>query len=97
MFKRKYDIYLLLFFVDLLGAITVSNVFNATEILFDPQLQEVLDFKSKLPNDDLVITREDFDPKSTPLKIDLYDEFFIKNPIKSIRALNASNEVCSTY
>ncbi|KAF8050052.1 hypothetical protein N665_2060s0007 [Sinapis alba] len=28
------------------GAVTVSNVVNATEILFDPQLQEVLDFKS---------------------------------------------------
>ncbi|KAH0871148.1 hypothetical protein HID58_078170 [Brassica napus] len=75
------------------GVVTVSNVFNATEILFDPQLPEVLDFKSKLPNDDLIITREAFDPKSTPLKVDLYDEFFIKNPIKSIRALNASNEV----
>ncbi|KAH0871340.1 hypothetical protein HID58_078362 [Brassica napus] len=77
----------------LIGVVTVSNVFNATEILFDPQLPEVLDFKSKLPNDDLIITREAFDPKSTPLKVDLYDEFFIKNPIKSIRALNASNEV----
>lgn len=85
------------YFVDVLGVVTVSNVFNATEILFDPQLPEVLDFKSKLPNDDLIITREAFDPKSTPLKVDLYDEFFIKNPIKSIRALNASNEVCCTY
>ena len=50
------------------------------QILFDPQLQEVFDFKSKLPND-LVISREYFDPKSTPLKVDLYDEFFVKNPI----------------
>ncbi|CAH8362922.1 unnamed protein product [Eruca vesicaria subsp. sativa] len=64
------------------GAVRVSNVFNATEILFDPQLQEVLDFKSKLPNDDLAINRENFDPKSTPIRVYLYDEFFIKNPIK---------------
>ena len=36
------------FFVSKVG--TVSNNFNVTGIIFDPQLQEVFDFKSKLPD-----------------------------------------------
>lgn len=68
-------IFIRCYFVDVLGVVIVSNVFNATGIFFDPQLQKVLDFKSKLPNDDLIITREDFDPKYMSLKVDLYDEF----------------------
>ena len=59
----------------------VSNKFNATEIIFDPKLQELFYFRSKLPNYGLVLSREDFDPKSIPYKIDLYVEFFVNNPI----------------
>ena len=64
------------YFVDVSRAVIVSNNFSATAILFDPKLQEVFNLNSKLPSDDFVISKEDFDPKSIYFKIDLYDEFF---------------------
>ena len=91
-----YDVYwLLLFFWGL--AVIVSNKFNATEIIFDPKLQELFYFRSKLPNDDLVISREDFDPKYIPFKVDLYVVFFVNNPIRFITGMNVSNEACCAY
>lgn len=75
------------------GNITVSNSFNATEVLFDPQIKEVVEFKSKLPNDGLTLAREDFDSVSTPPQVNLYDEFFVNNRICNVRALNLQSEV----
>lgn len=68
----------------------VSNNFSVTEILFDPKIQEVFNFISKLPN-------YDFDLKSIPFKIYLYDDFFFMNPIKFTSRMNVSNEACCAY
>lgn len=45
------------YFVDVSRAVIVSNNFSATVILFDPKLQEVFNFNSKLPSNDFVISK----------------------------------------
>lgn len=57
-------------------------------------MKEVDNLKSNLPKDDLTITRDDFDPLSTPSNVNIYDEIFVKNVICNVRALNMQSEVC---
>lgn len=53
-----YDVYSLLFFVRFLWGIVVYNAFTTAEIMFNPQLQWMLDFKLNFPNDKLDIIRD---------------------------------------
>ena len=60
------------YFIYVLRIVNVSNAFNTTDILFNLQLEEVIDyvidFKSNLTNDSWIITKEDFNSNFTPFK-----------------------------
>lgn len=53
------------YFVYALCVMNVSNAFKFSDILFNPQFEEVIDFKFKLNS--WIITKEDLDSKYTPL------------------------------
>ena len=55
------------YFVYALCVVNVSDAFKFNDILFNPQFEEVTDFKFKLTNDSWIITKENFDSKYTPL------------------------------
>ncbi|CAA7035450.1 unnamed protein product [Microthlaspi erraticum] len=66
---------------------SISNSYNATQLLFDPPTPQVEDFISRLPNDDTTITCND-SSSSSANKVDWDDEFLKKNKKKTIQELH---------
>ncbi|KAL0682136.1 hypothetical protein Bca4012_048983 [Brassica carinata] len=72
------------------GVHGISNVFNATQLIFDPPGPHFDDFRSKLPKDDIVLSRDDGLSGST---VSWHDELFTKNPRKTLREILRTNEI----
>ncbi|WZZ59971.1 hypothetical protein YC2023_060078 [Brassica napus] len=72
------------------GVHCISNVFNATQLIFDPPGPHFDDFRSKLPKNDIVLSRDDGLSGST---VSWYVELFTKNPRKTLREILRNNEI----
>ncbi|CAA7035451.1 unnamed protein product [Microthlaspi erraticum] len=71
---------------------SISNSYNATQLLFDPPTPQVEDFISRLPNDNTTITSND-SSSSSANKVDWDDEFLKKNKKKTIQEITQNFEV----
>ncbi|CAN7113215.1 unnamed protein product, partial [Brassica rapa subsp. narinosa] len=72
------------------GVHGISNVFNATQLIFDPPGPHFDDFRSKLPKDDIILSRDDGLSGST---VSWHDELFTKNPRKTLREILRTSEI----
>ncbi|KAL0813697.1 hypothetical protein Bca101_070140 [Brassica carinata] len=74
----------------LLFVLCVSYVLLSTKFIFDPPGPHFDDFRSKLPKDDIVLSRDDGLSGST---VSWHDELFTKNPRKTLREILRTNEI----
>ena len=84
---------LLFCFVDVRS---ISNAFNTSQILINPDLPEILEFKDALPKDCLALTLIESKPKS---KIDEFPtgDFYLQFAKKTIKEVSEMFDVISCF